>query len=144
MNFKALSLQEAFYELSYYTLAHSDPAFIHQNIVDAFAAQAADSNTKSIKITFALIGLYLSVEKGFTGRQVQLAHMQMAKTRKAWPTFALPCERGDVTVFDVLKVAPGSERDEMIRKWSVSVWNAYSASRDQVKRLAQLELGVTP
>ncbi len=54
--------QEAYNELSYYTLSHPDPAFIHQNIVDAYTAQHAGQDTKPIAITFALIGLYLSVE----------------------------------------------------------------------------------
>jgi hypothetical protein len=139
-----LSAQDAFYELAYYTLAHGDRQFIHQNIVDAFAAQAADINTKPIKITFALIGLYLAVEKGFTGRQVQLAHMQMGKTKKAWPPFTLPAQRGAVTVFDVLKTPPCKERDAMIHKWCESVWKAYAASRDVVVALAQRELGVQP
>jgi hypothetical protein len=36
------SEQDAYNELSAYTLAHRDPAFIHQHVVDAFAAQRAD------------------------------------------------------------------------------------------------------
>ncbi|HEX6716913.1 MAG TPA: DUF5946 family protein, partial [Pyrinomonadaceae bacterium] len=68
-------LQEKFYELSYYTLAHQEPAFIHQHIVDAFTAQTADQNTKPIAVAFALIGLCLYLEKNCTGKQVQLAHM---------------------------------------------------------------------
>jgi len=47
--------QEKYYELSCYTLAHPDPQFIHQHVVDAFMAQTADQNTKSIGITFALM-----------------------------------------------------------------------------------------
>jgi len=31
--------QEIYTELSYYTLAHGDAAFIHQHVMDAFAAQ---------------------------------------------------------------------------------------------------------
>lgn len=38
--------QEVNNELSYYTLSHGDPSFIHQYIVDAFAAQHADENPK--------------------------------------------------------------------------------------------------
>jgi hypothetical protein len=36
------SEQDLYNELAFYTLALGDPAFIHQNIVDAFAAQHAD------------------------------------------------------------------------------------------------------
>jgi hypothetical protein len=66
--------QEKYYELSYYTLAHDDPRFIHQHIVDAFAAQTANQDTNPIKVAFALIGLYLYLEKDYTGKEVQLAH----------------------------------------------------------------------
>jgi Family of unknown function (DUF5946) len=66
--------EERYYELSYYTLGHKDPGFIHQHIVDAFAAQTANQNTKPIKVAFALIGLYLYLEKDYTGKEVQLAH----------------------------------------------------------------------
>lgn len=44
-------------ELSCYTIAHGDAAFIHQHIVDAFIAQTADESTKPISLTFALVGL---------------------------------------------------------------------------------------
>jgi hypothetical protein len=36
---------------------HRDPSFIHQYVVDAFAAQQADEQTKPMKLTFALVGL---------------------------------------------------------------------------------------
>lgn len=122
--------QEAYNELAYYTLSHKDPAFIHQHVVDAFAAQYADESTKLIKILFALIGLYLYLEKGYTGKQVQLAHMQIAKEKKDWPKIKLPEERGNITVFDVVNINPGEERDRMIKKWCQSVWEAYSSSRE--------------
>ncbi len=54
-----MTAQEQYHELSFYTLAHTGKTFIHQHIVDAYAAQAADAKTKSITIFFALAGLYL-------------------------------------------------------------------------------------
>ncbi len=82
-------------ELSCYTIAHGDAAFIHQHIVDAFIAQTADESTKPISLTFALVGLYLHVERQFTGRQVQLAHMKLAQ------------DRGAITVTDVMAAPAG-------------------------------------
>jgi hypothetical protein len=127
--------QALYNELSYYTLAHPDPAFIHQHIVDAFAAQTADGNTKPVKLTFALAGLYLHVEKCFTGRQVQLAHMQMARKKERWPVFSLPLERGAVTVAQVLAAPSGPERDEMIHQWCLSVWEAFNENQPVVVSL---------
>ncbi len=134
--------QEAYATLSYYTLAHPDPAFIHQNIVDAFTAQHAGPDTKPIAITFALIGLYLAVEKSFTGKQVQQVHMSLAKSRKHWPAFMLPENRGDITVFEVISRPAGKQRDAMIHQWCVSVWNAYHDSQQQVRDLVNQELHV--
>src|SRR3954453_23804420 len=79
--------KSACHELSYYTLAHGALTFIHQHVVDAFAAQDADGDDKPIRLTFALVGLYLHVERGYTGRQVQLAHMALARQKRAWPKF---------------------------------------------------------
>jgi len=134
--------QDLYNELAFYTLAHGDPAFIHQNVVDAFAAQTAGPSTKPITIVFALIGLYLHVEKGFTGKQVQRAHMQLAKYRRQWFMPALPLDRGAIRIQDVLAVAPGPARDAMIRKWCESAWRPWSASRRQIVDLAKGELGV--
>jgi hypothetical protein len=127
--------QHSYNLLSYYTLGHEDPSFIHQHIVDAFAAQMADEHTKPVKITFALAGLYLYIEKKFSGKQVQRMHMQMAKTSKKWPLFDLPKNRGEITVFDVMAAEPGEDRDKMIRKWCISVWSAYDKSHNKVADL---------
>ena len=124
--------QDLYNELSYYTLSHRDPSFIHQHIVDVYTAQTADAHTKPIAITFALAGLYLYLEKHFTGKQVQQMHMKMAKKKREWLKSDLPKERGEITVKDVLFVQPGSSRDEMIRKWCVSVWQAYKSSHGKV------------
>lgn len=138
-----LSPGKEFDELSYYTLGHSDTAyFIHQHIVDAFQAQTADENTKPISLTFALIGLYLYLEKMYTGRQVQEAHMKLAQNKKAWTVLDLPDHRGTITVSDVLKTEPGKTRDLMIREWCSSVWTAYRNWHDIIATLAKTELGV--
>jgi hypothetical protein len=78
----ATDLDDLYHELSCYTLAHPDPSFIHQHIVDAYTAQHARETTKPIALVFALIGLYLHVEKNFTGRQVQRFHMITSPIRR--------------------------------------------------------------
>jgi hypothetical protein len=138
-----LPSKKEFEELSFYTLGHPDMAyFIHQHVVDAFQAQTADKNTKPISLTFSLIGLYLYMDKMYTGRQVQMAHMKLAQNKKAWPTLDLPQQRGTITVSDVLKVEPGLKRDLIIRDWCSSVWTAYKNCHDVIATLAKSELGV--
>ncbi len=124
--------QEQYDRLAYYTLAHQDPTFIHQHVVDAYTAQRADEKTKPISLAFALIGLYLYLEKGFSGKEVQRAHMELARKRKRWPVFEQPERRGEMTVSDILGAPPGRERDEAIRKWCASVWKAYGENRQQI------------
>ena len=118
-----------FDELSFYTLAHGDPAYIHQYVVDAHGAQCAGPGDKPVRLAFALAGLYLHVERRFDGRQVQRAHMRLAQRKQAWPRFELPTERGRLTVRDVLAAPPGPERDRMIERWCESTWSAFADSR---------------
>ena len=130
------AIEQALYnELAFYTLAHPSSDFIHQHIVDAFAAQYASKDDKPIRPAFALLGLYLHLHHGYTGKQVQYAHMALAQRRKLWPTFELPTQRGDVTVVHVVAVPPGKERDEMIEAWCFSVWTAYTAIHTEVANL---------
>jgi hypothetical protein len=73
-------------ELSAYTLTRAGSGFIHQHAVDSYGAQHAGGASSNIGTAFSLIGLYLALEKGYTGRQVQLAHMQLARLKKPWPS----------------------------------------------------------
>src|SRR5713226_5412071 len=104
-------------ELSYYTLAHGDPKFIHQHLVDAYGAQHVRQSKSTMGAAFALAGLYLAVERGFTGRQVQKMHMRMARKSKEWPRFDQPDDVGPLTVADVQAVPPGPRRDEKLMQW---------------------------
>jgi uncharacterized protein DUF5946 len=127
--------REAYEELQGYSLMLRDEAFLHQHVVDAWTAQHAEKTTRPIALAFALIGLYLHVEKGFSGRQVQRAHMALARRKRTWPAFPLPRERGPITAIEVLAAAPGADRDRAIVAWSASVWRAYRDSHLAVAEL---------
>ena len=127
--------QRAYDELLAYTLSHGSPEFIHQYAVDAWAAQHADAGGKPIGLAFALLGLYLHVEKGRSGREVQRAHMRLARRRRDWPQFPLPGERGTMTARDVIAVPAGRERDRALDAWCASVWGAYGESHGRVTEL---------
>jgi uncharacterized protein DUF5946 len=132
--------RDAFHELTLYTLAHRDPAFIHQHVVDAFTAQTADTRTKPIALTFALVGLYLHVERGYTGKNVQRVHVLLARRQRKWPSFNLPAARGEITVDQVLAAHAGASRDALIDAWCNSVWAAYNEARDAIISLLRTEL----
>ena len=96
-----------------------------------------DENTKPIAITFALVGLYLHVEQGFSGQQVQRAHMELAREKRTWPRFALPGDPGSMTVVDVVAAPAGAERNRAIHEWCASVWRAFAAEHAIVAELSR-------
>ena len=113
-----------------------DPAaFVLQHAVDAHAAQTATDRTRPIALIFALVGLYLRVEKGLSGKQVQQVHMRLGRRKRHWPAIPLPRDRGAMTPRDVLAVPPGAERDRAIDAWCKSVWDAFAGSRETIVEL---------
>ena len=136
----AASEQDAYDELCAYTLSLGDPRFIHQHVVDAFGAQNAHENSKPIGVTFALVGLYLHLERELSGKQVQVAHMRLARRKQAWPTFLLPVDRGAIAAADVLAAPAGPERDRAIDAWCAAVWEAFRDSHETVAGLVADQL----
>lgn len=129
------TIEEAYQHLAAYTLTRGDATFIHQHVVDAWAVQYATPESKPIAVAFGLAGLCLHLERGFTGREVQLAHIEMARERKPWPRFPLPAGRGAMTALDVMAMPAGPERDRAIDAWCVSVWEAFHDSHEQVRAM---------
>jgi|SRR5579863_7055526 len=124
------TVRAAFDEVYVYSMGR--PGFILQHVVDAFAVQTFNNDSKSIALVFGLLGLYLHLEKQFSGRQVQRVHMQLGRAKREWPPIHLPQDRGAITVSDVLAASPGPERDQAIKNWCSSVWNAFSANRQTI------------
>ena len=104
-------------------------------MVDAYAALHLSGSSKPIGAAFSLLGLYLHVERGYTGRQVQLEHMRLAQPQRIWPSFSLPRERGPLTCMDVLAKPEGPERDAAISAWCRSVWQAFAEAQPAVRSL---------
>ena len=137
MSDRSSSEREAYNELQAYTLELRDEAFLHQHVVDAWMLQRADETTKPIGVAFALIGMHLHFEKGFSGKEVQRAHMAMGRRSKTWPRFQLPADRGAVTAMDVMAAPLGPERNRAIEAWSSCVWRAWRDSHSAVAELAK-------
>lgn len=126
--------EESYHELCAWTLTHPG-TFVHQHVVDAWMAQHANEQSRPIGITFALVGLYLHLVHGFTGREVQRAHMALARGKHDWPRFTLPPSRGSLTAADVLRAPEGPERERAIDEWCASVWAAYPNAEHDVSAL---------
>ena len=123
-------MRAAYDEVYVYTMVR--PGFILQHVVDAFAVQAVGDDSKPIGLVFGLVGLYLRVEKQFSGRQVQRVHMELGRRKREWPRVYVPEDRGSMTVADVLAASPGAERDAAIDNWCRSVWTAFGANREAI------------
>ena len=127
--------EDAYHKLYVYTMGR--PRFILQHVVDANMAQRCNANSKPISVVFVLAGLYLHLEKGFSGAEVQQAHIAMGKCKREWPAIPLPTERGRLTPADVMAAPAGAERDVAIDRWCESVWAEFRDSRDVIVRLLQ-------
>ena len=101
-------------------------------MVDAFAVQTANNESMPIGVVFGLVGLYLHVEKQFSGRQVQRVHMELGRRKREWPRLFVPEDRGSMTVADVLTASAGPQRDMAIDNWCRSVWTAFGANRQTI------------
>jgi hypothetical protein len=128
-------------ELSAYSMSHGDEDFIHQLVVDAYAAQHSGPGLKPITTAFALIGLYLTFERGFTGREVQRAHMVLGRTGR-WPHFHPPDRKAAVTVLDVLRGITTANYRGKIERWGRAVWETWSAEHGNIARLAAMHLDI--
>jgi hypothetical protein len=128
---------QLFSDLSCYSVAKQDTEFIHQYVVDAYGAQHAGGTTRNITVVFGLIGLYLALEQGFTGRQVQLAHMRLAKIRKDWPRLDPPLQQAAITILDVLMVPDDTGKDAMIRQWMAAVWENWADQQECVREMTR-------
>lgn len=134
---------EAYDELAAYSLGLGDVGFLHQHVVDTYAVRVATDDTKPIAVVQALVGLYLHVNRGLTGRQVQRVHKMLADRRPAWPRISLPSNRGSMTVRDVLAQRPGVARDRAIEEWASETWNACRALRPDLDAFLSTN-GITP
>lgn len=131
------SCQEMCDELYAYTLLRDRSEFIHQYAVDAYAAQHIRKDTKPIVLAAALIGLFLFVERGYTGRQVQLEHMKLGNKMKTWQLFEAPKKSATLTVMEALSAPAGPERDDQIKQWARAVWAMWHERHVEVETLYQ-------
>jgi hypothetical protein len=120
-------------ELAAYTFTRGDLEFIHQHEVDARGASENIRDAKPIRIFFSLAGLYLLLERNYTGRQIQAAHSHMARVKREWPDFNAPTTQPSMTAADVMKYPAGEERDAAIILWCNTVWETWSAEHARIR-----------
>lgn len=125
----------AYLELSVYNVERARWDYLHQQAVDAYAAQHPGPPTKPISVWFALVGLHLALDQGRTGRQVQRAHMQLGRHKRAWPPLRPPADLRCTTAGDVIRQLPGDDRDAAILRWASDVWSCWADTHHLIAQL---------
>jgi hypothetical protein len=126
---------ELYGEVQAATIDDGDLRPYHQRAVDTYLAQHAGGPSSDLGVAFALIGLFLAIERGRSGIEIRREHERLARTRRTWPHLEPPTARGGVTVFDVAIAGSVEERTEAIERWSRSVWAAWSSHHATVEAL---------
>lgn len=109
---------------------------VHQLTVDAYSAQHAGQDVPPIGVAFALIGLYLTLDQGWSGSDVRAAHQDLASRFQTWPQFTPPAQRAPLTVAHVAGSPSPEEHASRVRAWAESVWQAWSAEHGRVRAWA--------
>jgi len=122
---------EMFMKLSGYIAQGYDEEFIQQMSIDTYEAQHAGGTTKNIAGAFGLIGLYLSLEKGFSGKEVQRAHMDLANRSKEWPRFGPSPSKWKMTVKNVVDAGPKKSK-KMIHLWAKATWKEWEFEKERI------------
>ena len=90
-----------------------------------------------LRLYLVFIGLYLAQEKGYTGLQVQRAHVKIGRTRRDWPRLEPPEHPAELTVMDVLQVGTDAEKEEMLLRWAASVWQSWEHRHQWVREMTE-------
>jgi hypothetical protein len=113
----------------------ADASFKHQIAIDCYGAQHIGGPSKPVTAVYALVGLCLHVERGFSGRQIQAAHMLLARTRSNWPTLSAPATHYRVTVDMVVAAGCASSRAQQLEAWAVCTWEAWRNEQQWVRNI---------
>jgi len=113
---------------------------LHQLTVDAYGAQHAGEQVPAIGIAFALIGLHLALDDGWSGTQVRAAHQHLAARGGDWPAFSAPMSRAALTIADVAGSPTPEEHAARVRSWAASVWEAWTQEHARVREWADQAL----
>lgn len=131
-------------ELLGFQVQHPVMLRYHQLTADTYTAQHAGGPTPLLRVGYALTGLWLSIEHGFSGEDVRSIHRRMGRPTAAWPIFdpPRPPQRW-LTGIDVADagVRQRSERGhaKAVAAWAESVWETWLREQpgtdDAVERL---------
>lgn len=117
------------------TLIAGSGDFIHQVALDAYVAQHCPGDARRA-LVYSLAGLYLVVEQGRTGRQVQQVHQALAMTRHPLLAMEPVDAHAAGTAADVLLQISHDGLVASVNGWAARVWHAYAAHHQEIEHWA--------
>jgi hypothetical protein len=107
--------------------------------VDAYLAQhpGEPSRQASQSVWVHLIGLCLALEHGYGGIASAKAKSRAAAPEATFEWLDPPDSLGLTTVLDVLATATPDEHRAAVRRWAVSVWEAWGAHHGAIRTRAE-------
>ena len=116
---------------------YSDRKFysVHRMSVDCYAVQhPGKPSPQSINsVGTHLIRLSLFLEGGLNQDQANNAMLKAIKQKEKFVWLEPPESRGELTVADVVKARNAEEHIKLVKKWTESTWEAWSAHHATVK-----------
>ncbi len=112
----------------------------HQLLVDTYGAQHVGPRSPAITGAFGLIGLYLTLERGWTGLRVRAAHQALAARYRDWPLLGRPPEAASMTVQDLAFAGTPAEYVEVLHDWAGTVWASWRREHPRIAELVRERL----
>jgi hypothetical protein len=113
----------------------------HQLLVDTYAAQHAGDRSPAIATAFALIGLCLTLDHGWSGIDVRDIHQQLASRYRDWPSFSRPPGQVDTTIQDLALAGSPADYAAILQRWAGAVWAWWREEHRRVEALLGERLG---
>ena len=111
--------------------------FDHQYLVDIFCCETYAPETKPISIAFALVGLYLFLEKDFSWKLIQNFHKHLSKQNIILPQISIHIKNPEFLIEDMIKL-PINERKQKFKFRASQVRNIYSQDdKNNIKLLTE-------
>ncbi|TAH48627.1 MAG: hypothetical protein EYC68_20175 [Chloroflexota bacterium] len=103
-------------------------------VIDAYAVQHhGKTERRAIQSVNAhLVALYLQLEKGYKGEQVNVALQRVLKFADEFVWLEPPTPNGTLTIADVLRAETSEEQANAIENYARDIWRAWKVHRAAV------------
>ena len=110
---------------------------VHRHTVDVYSVQhpGSDDRRQRQSVALHLIALCHWLEHGLAAARLNPITQRLAAADRPWP-WLVPPREFDITVQDVLAARDGAEHVDLVRRWAVTTWDAWSAHHPIVRAWA--------